>query len=496
MEHPISRTEDGDLEIASAHHPNIRILTVPAQNGPEEKKAFPRLYEWHSFFNQHYRKGDWDVCTPEIVEELSGIGYVFARRIHMASQIPIGVIDVSRGGTCVETWLPLDVLKATDTPEVKAQLAEWDRKVAAFDPRKDLEDRIKQHHQWVERARKEGKEIPADRQVPADLRDGPAMDMNRPGNCYASMIAPIAGLPVKGAIWHQGYTNASQPEGHVMYYQVFAEMIEAWRAAFDDPAMPFGIISLCTEGPPQNLDNYLEMMINEGPYIRQVQYQTYLDYVATGDKNVGFASSYDMRRSWYHPGLKVPVGERIARWALATQYGQKIDWRPPVITGMKSGEGRITLTFDIPVAGLRDWPIEGFAIAGEDRRFQPATAGYPVTGDDSGSRPVNDHRCLILTSPYVPNPVHFRYAWGRNPMGSLIGENTRSRAPLATQRSDDWRIQEVPVKFGDQADRQSLNLARQANRLFDMDRRLKDARRLLDEHQEKNASELKKWEDR
>ena len=133
MEHPISRVEDGDLEIISANFDKIRILTVPAQNGPKVKKTFPRLYEWHSFFNTHYRKGDWDVCTPESVRELSGIGYVYARRIHMASQIPIGVIDISRGGTCIETWLPLDVLQTVDTPKVKAKISELDQKIAAFD---------------------------------------------------------------------------------------------------------------------------------------------------------------------------------------------------------------------------------------------------------------------------------------------------------------------------------------------------------------------------
>ena len=46
------------------------------------------------------------MCTPDIVRELSAIGYVFARRVHMASNVPIGVIDASRGGTTVETWTP------------------------------------------------------------------------------------------------------------------------------------------------------------------------------------------------------------------------------------------------------------------------------------------------------------------------------------------------------------------------------------------------------
>ncbi len=493
MEHPLARIEDGDLEIASAKYPNIRVLTVPAQNGPDEKNGFPRLDEWNGFFSTHYRKGDWDVCSPEVVRELSAIGYVFARRIHMTSQVPIGVIDVSRGGTTVESWTPREVLRKIGTAEVDTWLAQWDRKVTEFDSQKDLVERIKQHHQWVDRMQKEGNQIPAGRKVPSDLRAGPAMDQNRPGNCFASMIAPIAGFAVKGVIWHQGFNNALQPEGHVMYYQVFPKMIAAWREAFNDPEMPFGIISLCTAGEPQNLDNYLEMMINEGIYIREVQYKTFLDLANTGDQNIGFASSYDMRRSWYHPGLKVPVGERIARWALATQYGEKIDWKPPMVTEMKAEGGKITLTMDIPVTGLRDWPIEGFAIAGLDRRFQTAKAEHLVSGKDDRNRPVYDHSVIVLTSPHVVEPIHFRYAWGRNPMGNLTPRSKNSRAPLATQRSDDWRIHEVPVKFGDEADRQSTHLARQTHRMFDTERRLKDAQRLLDEHQEKNTNELKTW---
>lgn len=76
----------------------------------------------------------------ETAYELSGKGHVFARRIHMASQIPIRAVDASRGGSCLETRIPMDVLEATDTPEVKAKLAEWDKKTAEFDPQKDLQD--------------------------------------------------------------------------------------------------------------------------------------------------------------------------------------------------------------------------------------------------------------------------------------------------------------------------------------------------------------------
>jgi hypothetical protein len=59
------------------------------------------------------------------------------------------------------------------------------------------------------------------------LQAGPALDMNRPGNMYASMLSPLIGLPVKGAIWHQGYNESSQPNGHKLYARVSPEMIKS-----------------------------------------------------------------------------------------------------------------------------------------------------------------------------------------------------------------------------------------------------------------------------
>ena len=509
MEEPLTNVENGKLEIVSAHYKSIRILTVPAQNGPKVKKGFARLHEWSNWSSRHFRKGDWDVCSPEIVRELSAIGYVFARRLHMAAQVPIGVIDASRGGTTVETWTPTPVLKKIETKEVKGMLADWEKKVTEFDPQKDLGKRVENHHNWVKNMKKQGKDIPQGRTVPDDLRPGPAMDQNRPGNCYASMIAPIAGLSVKGAIFHQGYNNASGGSaGADMYYQVFGKMITAWRNAFNDPQMPFGIISLCTAGEPQTRDDYLEKMVNGGIYIREAQYKTFLDFLKAGDENIGFASSFDKRRSWYHPQLKIPVGERISRWALATQYGfeKDIKWKPPMYTEMKIEEGKIILKMDTSVRAVTNGPIEGFAIAGKDRRFQPAEAEWLVTGKDQHNRPKHDRRVIALSSPHVLEPLHFRYAWGRNPMGNLQSAD-HNDLPFATQRSDDWRMENVPVKLTGFDDLSPKNFARRANhesqkalRLDDLGRRLREAQNLIDdqreEYEKNRAAERKRTEER
>ena len=453
MEFPLERIENGNLEIVSANYPQIRILTVPAQNGPDTKSGFPRLHEWSGWFGRHFRKGDWDVCSPKIARELSAIGYVFARRIHMASQVPIGIVDASRGGTTVETWTPDAVLREMNTPQVTALLSDWDDRVAAFDSEQELANRVKQHRAWVARMKKDGKPIPSDRTEPTDLRPGPAMDHNRPGTCYASMIAPIAGLAVKGVIFHQGYNNCfNGSAGALMYREVFPKMIAAWRATFEDPQLPFGILSLCTEGPPQTRDNYCEMMANPGPYIREAQYQTFLDFYKAGDKNVGFTSTYDLRRRWYHPQLKIPAGERIARWALATQYGfdREIRWKPPIIKETKVEDGRLVIHLDEPIGGVDDGgPMKGFAIAAEDRQFHPAEIQHLETGKDNRGRPKYDMTKLVLTSSMVENPIHFRYAWGRSPWGNMQARHNVD-IPLATQRSDNWRLEAVPSGlFGD-----------------------------------------------
>lgn len=488
MEFELAKVENGPLEIISANFPEIRILTVPYAEGPEATQGFPRLHEWSSWFGRHFRKGDWDVCTPEIARELSAIGYVFARRIHMASQVPIGVIDASRGGTTVETWTPLEILRQMDSPATQDKLSKFDTDVAAWDPQADLKNRIVQHQRWIENQIKEGKSIPDDRRAePNDLLPGPLGDPNYPGNCYAGMIAPLAGLSVKGAIFHQGYNNAFDGSiGVELYRDVFPEMIRAWRSAFNDPALPFGIISLCTDGYPQTRDDYCEKMFNAGIEIRATQYQTFLDFYRAGDQNIGYASTYDLRRRWYHPQLKIPAGERIARWALATQYGfnREVEWKPPMLSKLEQQEGALLLEFDTEVGDPQDGAIEGFAIAGEDRKFQPANVSYAEKGKNDRGQVQYNRKQLVLTSPLVTNPVHYRYAWGRNPLANLQASGNKD-LPFATQRSDQWIMEFVPAGILDENTPRPISRADsgrvlEALREQDRVRRLKEAQLVIE----------------
>ena len=258
--------------------------------------------------------------------------------------------------------------------------------------------------------------------------------------------------------------------------------------------MPFGILSLCTDGYPQTRENYVEKMFNAGIYIRAAQYKTFLDLYKAGDQNVGFVSTYDLRRRWYHPQLKLPAGERIARWALATQYGfeKDLQWKPPMLVGREVRDGTIVLELDSDVGDPEDGAITGFAIAGEDRKFHPANAAYVVTGKDRRGRPQQNRKKLILSSPLVPDPVHFRYAWGRNPLANLQVTGNKD-LPFATQRSDDWMMEDIPRGvLGDAApetiSRKQRNQILQVLKAEDTRRRLKEARLFIEEQPAESGS--------
>lgn len=140
MEFDLDRVNNGDLEVASANFNNIHLMTIPFASGQKSKKDFDRINEYDSWLDRYDKKGYWFVCSPETVKTFSAMGYIFGRRIFMASQIPIGLIDVSVGGTTLEAWLSSGMLQAL--PENKKLIAEWDKKVNAYNPTDNLNMKI------------------------------------------------------------------------------------------------------------------------------------------------------------------------------------------------------------------------------------------------------------------------------------------------------------------------------------------------------------------
>jgi len=435
MEDVLESIYHGDVEVASAHHPLIRLMTIPVKATPDRKDDFERINEFNSWTGRHEQKGSWFVCSPDTVKRFSAIGYIFGRRIHLASRVPIGLIDNAVGGTTVEGWTSRKSLQTI--PEAGPLLEQWDGKIAGWDAQQDLADRIKRWAQDTER-RKAKNEKP--RPKPGDLRPGPAFDRNNPGASYNAMLASFGGFALKGIIFNQGYNNSLGNTRPNLYAKTFQAMIADWRSALNDDALPFGIIELTAGAAPQTLDNFELKMVDAAPYIREAQFKAYRDL-----ENMGWACAYDQQVPWYHPHKKLQLGERLARWALTTQYGFRFGHEPAICTAWEVAGDRIVLTFDRLIKVQDNRPIEGMAIAGEQQQFYPARAAFVVKGQDQRGRDQLDYKKVEVWSPFVSEPKAVRYAWARCPLGNLANSAHHERfIPVPSFRTDEWGWEDAP----------------------------------------------------
>jgi sialate O-acetylesterase len=432
MEFDLARIFHGDVEILSANFPKIRLMTIPSSANLPPKKDFERINEYDSWYERYDKKGSWFICSPETVPTFSGIGYVFGRRLFMASQVPIGLIDASLGGTTVEAWISPETLASM--PENDSLLKQWNDKAAAYDPEEDLKTKIRNWEKNSAARIKEGDE-PLPKPVAAS--PSPALDRNFPGSSYTGMIAVFAGLTVKGALFHQGYNNALEDSRPKQYALNFKAMIADWRRAFHNKDLPFGIIEFSAGGEPQTLANFELSMIDPSPYIREAQFRAFKDLSHTG-----YVCSYDQQVNWYHPQKKVEAAERMARWALSTQYGFKLGWEPALCTGIERLNNRIILSFNKEVRTSDDRPIEGFSIAGSDRHFYPAKAVYVKIQNEKGKM-IDDKKRIEVRNDLVADPIEVRYAWARNPLGNLVSVD-QPIIPVPLFRTDDWEYPEAP----------------------------------------------------
>ncbi|MEO5998762.1 MAG: sialate O-acetylesterase, partial [Chitinophagaceae bacterium] len=449
----------------------IRLMTIPSSANLKPPTDFERINEYDSWYDRYDKKGYWFICSPETVPTFSGLGYIFGRRLFMASQVPIGLIDVSLGGTTVEAWLSPKTL--TGMPENRSLLKQWNDKAATFNPEEDLKEKIKN---WEKRNATNIKDGLETAPKPVAPSPNPALDRNFPGSSYTGMVSIIAGLSVKGIVFHQGYNNALEDSRPKLYDLNFKALIKDWRQTFNDNTLPFGIIELSAGGEPQTLDNYEATMLDPAPYIREGQFNAFKSL-----PNTGFVCSYDQQVNWFHPQKKTEAGERMARWALSTQYGLHLEWEPAIRTGIERLKDKIIISFNKEIKSSDDRPIEGFSIAGSGRLFFPAKAGYVKMLNEKGQT-VYDKSKIEVWNSLCADPLEVRYAWARNPLANLVNLNCPI-IPVPLFRTDDWDYPAAPYQPDEfQAHRARMKSMRQQANEWAGIRIIREAEKITNEH--------------
>lgn len=128
-----------------------------------------------------------------------------------------------------------------------------------------------------------------------------------------------------------------------------------------------------------------------------------------------------------HPKDKQTPGERLARWALAKDYGRELVYSSPLYRSSQVKDGRIHLTFDHVGAGLKardGGELKRFEIAGADQVWHWAKAA--IQGEET----------VVVSSDNVSAPIAVRYAWASNPEGANLVNS--EGLPASVFRTDDW----------------------------------------------------------
>jgi len=387
MQWPLKKSDHAELEITSANYPEIRLISVPQVGTQEAQDDF---------------NGQWEACTPETAADFSAVGYLFGRRLHNTLGVPIGLIDNAWGGSAAEAWIPRETFEADGG--YAELLAAWDAKVAAYTDEMHAA-KIAEFEAW-EAA---GKPKP-NKSMPRDIRVG----QHRPGNLFNGVLNPTIGYGIRGVIWYQGESNAGRA---YQYRDLFPLMITTWRELWQQGDFPFYWVQLAdfqAEVDEPGDSNWAEL--------REAQTMT------LALPNTGEAVIIDAGEGRdIHPRDKQTVANRLARLALAKDYGYTMASDSPRYAAMETKDNAITLTFDhVSNAGLYAFDVQepkGFAIAGEDKAFVWADA--KIIGKNQ----------VEVSSPSVLNPVAVRYGWATNPVVNL---QDRNGLPVTPFRTDDW----------------------------------------------------------
>ncbi|MEP0368010.1 MAG: sialate O-acetylesterase [Cyclobacteriaceae bacterium] len=298
---PVDNSND---DIIHSTNPNIRMISVPRKSTTIPQGDF---------------EGSWASANPETVSEFSATAYYFARLVNELTNVPIGLIDVSYGGSNVEAWMNQDML----VPYEEIKIPET---------------------------------------------DGAIGEKNRtPTVLYNGMLTPVIGYTIKGAIWYQGESNAERP---LKYEELFPDMVKLWRAKWGQGIFPFYF----TQIAPFDYDAFYseeKPWFANSAYLRDAQRKS--QYTIPRSGMASLLDVGDMKT--IHPRNKRAAGERLAYLALVETYGLKgFGYATPDYDELNVEDTLVTITFKNLPNGITSYGqnVTAFEVAGEDQIFYPA----------------------------------------------------------------------------------------------------------------------------
>ena len=336
------------------------------------------------------RRPVWHVFNPKDLAERyvspSAVAFYFARELHIALGVPIGLVCAHANGTGIDTWTPREGTAAR--PDL-ADLAGWKYRTA---------------EEWP----KEWNAFPMQSPV------------QQPAAMWNASVNPIAPFSMRGVIWYQGCHNYSESGRYVSKMHA---LVDGWRLKFENPELRFYYAQLaaCFETVAQ----------------AQAQYER-------EGTNVAMAVTCDTcNPDDIHPNDKETVGRRLALKALKRDYGiSEIEDSSPVVRAAWADGDRAVLEFDhakvLYVYNPDRSLSNDFELCGEDGKWVRAEIANPRALPNE-TKPtfkydgVIDGTTLVLRAPGVSAPRRIRHHIELPFHSALYNEVNLPLGPLVRQ---------------------------------------------------------------
>ncbi len=379
MQWSVEKTAQAQRDIPAATYPKIRLATLTghAQTAAADIK-------WKG------SQTAWQLCSPATVKSFSAVGYYFGLDLHKKLKVPIGLIMTAEGATPLMPWISAESQESN--PHFKPIL-----ELYKTYPARSAAYRIKRkaYDEGLIKSKADGTPPP---KFPGHF-EGYFFDS--PGWMYNARIVPLAPFSIKGVIWYQGENEAIYKRSN-SYKDFFPVLIEDWRRLWGREKLPFLFVQLAAAGEKSGgaprESNWAE--------VRDAQRRTLkLNHTA-------MVVITDICGSDLHPPKKVGVGHRLADSAEVIAYGKEKVYSGPLLKAVVFEKGKAKVSFTHTGTGLKVQGelLEGFELAGEDRKFH--AAGAEVVG---GS-------LVLVHSDKVTEPKFVRYSWANHPLGNLFNK--------------------------------------------------------------------------
>jgi len=349
----------------------------------------------------------------------SALSLSFAYELYKELKMPIGILLSAHSNTRVEAFTQRQAFEAH--PKLKGDVdLMHDADPLTKQGRNAFEQYYKDLRTWQKEAGAiaiAGGRMPSRPNLP-----GIAGMWRGPSQFFNGKIAPVVPYAIRGAIWCQGTSNGG--DGRI-YAARMEALVNGWRDAWGMPNMPFYFTQMqCYGRSDPDSVGFAD--------IRQVQHMFFMN----NRKNVGMVVQSDLnsaRPGGIHYWNKLHPGMRMARWALAKQYGKKIAYTGPIYTGYKVQGGKVVVSFEKEslfgglmvgnkgmakdyrepgkfVEPARPTPgdkLNHFRVCGKDKKWHAADA--VIVGDT-----------VVVSSKKVSEPVGVQYAYNAVPENSNL----------------------------------------------------------------------------